>query len=84
MRSCEKLKEATHSGTGSVKIGKYIYSDKLRFLQNLTRERVRKTAYRQLLKKEKEMNRKQQMRAQVKSEVMRPPTKGRSMMQWNT
>jgi hypothetical protein len=37
MRSCKKLKEVTHSGAGSVKIGKYIYSDKLRFLQKLTR-----------------------------------------------
>jgi hypothetical protein len=33
------LKEVTHSGRGSVKIRKYIYSDKLRFLQKLTRER---------------------------------------------
>jgi hypothetical protein len=39
MRSCKKLKEATHSGAGSVKIGKYIYSDKLRFLQKLTIDR---------------------------------------------
>jgi hypothetical protein len=39
MRSCEKLNEATHSAAGSVKSGKYIYSDKLRFLQKLTRER---------------------------------------------
>jgi hypothetical protein len=39
MRSCKKLKEATHSGAGSVKIRKYIYSDQLRFLQKLTIER---------------------------------------------
>jgi transcriptional regulator CtsR len=39
MISCKKLKEATHSGGGSVKIRKYIYSDKLRFLQKLTIER---------------------------------------------
>jgi hypothetical protein len=39
MRSCKKLKEATHSGGGSVKIRKCIYSDKIRFLQKLTRER---------------------------------------------
>jgi hypothetical protein len=39
MRSCKKLKEATHSGGGSVKTRKYIYSDKLRFLQKLTIER---------------------------------------------
>jgi hypothetical protein len=39
MRSYKKLKEATHSGAGSVKIRKYIYSDQLRFLQKLTIER---------------------------------------------
>jgi hypothetical protein len=39
MRSCKKLNETTHSGAGSVKIRKYIYSDKLRFLQKLTIER---------------------------------------------
>jgi hypothetical protein len=84
MRSCEKLKEATHSGAGSVKIGKYIYSDKLRFLQKLTIDRSTERAYWQLLEKQKEMKRKQQVRAQVKGEVIRPPTKGTSTMKRNT
>jgi hypothetical protein len=39
MRSCKKLKEATHSGAGSVKFRKYIYSDQLCFLHKLTIER---------------------------------------------
>jgi hypothetical protein len=39
IRACTKLKEATHSGAGSVKIRKYIYSDQLRFLHKLTIER---------------------------------------------